>query len=181
MFFSIRDLEQRKIHFDVDIPPGEIEFNEQGLKQVSPLHTEGSAELLNNTLGEIRIRGKLKVTMQVECDRCLEAMNTELANDFDLFYRPVPETDIAHQEIALDEGESEIGFYEKDGIELEEILREHVLLLLPMQKVCNDLCRGICPVCGANRNQTDCHCEVKPVDHRWAALQDLRSGLSSKN
>ncbi|HYL99532.1 MAG TPA: hypothetical protein VEZ90_11310, partial [Blastocatellia bacterium] len=71
MFFSVKELEVKKIRFDVTFPPGEIEY-EQRLRQATPLRAEGVAELLSNTLGEIRVKGCLSVTMEADCDRCLE-------------------------------------------------------------------------------------------------------------
>mgnify|MGYP003346268385 CR=1 FL=1 len=59
------------------------------------------------------------------------------------------------------------------GMELEDILREQILLALPMQRVCSDVCKGICPVCGKNRNETGCDCRLETVDDRWGALRDL--------
>ena len=77
-------------------------------------------------------------------------------------------------EEAIDEGESEIGFYENGGMELEDILREQILLALPMQRVCSDACKGICPICGKNRNEIACDCENGKVgDDRWAAFRNL--------
>lgn len=180
MFFSIQELEVRKKEFDVEFAPGEIGFEERGLTQSSPLHTEGSAELLHNTLGEIRVRGKLDVSFRAECDRCLEPVAFELKSDYDLFYRPAT-VEPAHHEVALDEGESQIGFYEDGGIDLGDVLREHILLSLPMQQVCDEGCRGICPDCGVNRNTVHCDCEAKPNDDRWAALRELRGQLGAKN
>ena len=58
MFFSVKELELKKVRFDVAFPPGEIDFSGDGLQQSTPLEAQGSAELLANTLGEIRIRGK---------------------------------------------------------------------------------------------------------------------------
>ncbi len=173
MFFSVKELELRKARFDVALPPGEIEFYE-GLRQVTSLEAAGTAELLGNTLGEIRVKGHLKVEMEAECDRCLEAARFPVDTDFDLFYRPAPEARSQHEEVAIDPGESEIAFYEGGGLELNEILREHVMLTLPMQRVCSEVCKGICPVCGKNRNQQECHCELKPADDRWSALKELR-------
>ena len=69
MFFSVKELELKKVRFEVAFPPGEIEYDE-GLRQASPLEVQGSAELLPHTQGEIRIRGHLKVRMRSECDRC---------------------------------------------------------------------------------------------------------------
>jgi uncharacterized protein len=172
VFFSVRELELRKAHFDVSFPPGEIEFYDHKLRQISPLKAEGSVELLGNTLGEIRVQGRLEVTMEADCDRCLEAARLPVATDFDLFYRPDPVRH-ANEEIEIDEGESQIAFYKGEGLELSDILREHILLSLPMQRVCSEACKGICPSCGQNRNQGDCGCTSKPVDDRWAALKKL--------
>jgi uncharacterized protein len=91
---------------------------------------------------------------------------------FDLFYRPI--SDIAvEEEVEIDDGEAEIGFYEGGGLELEDILLEQVVLALPMQRVCSDACKGICPVCGRNRNETLCDCRVESADDRWGALRKL--------
>jgi uncharacterized protein len=70
--------------------------------------------------------------------------------------------------------EAEMGFYEGDGIELNDVLREYVLLALPMQRLCSENCNGICPVCGQNRNQRQCQCRTAAVDDRWAALKQLK-------
>ena len=173
MFLSVKDLELKKVRFEVAFPPGEIEY-EEGLRQATPLEVGGSAELLPHTLGEIRIRGHLRVRMRSECDRCLEPAEFPIDSDFDLFYRPAVRADY-QAEVEIDEGESEIAFYEGAGIELKDVLREYVLLSLPMQRICRDDCHGICPNCGQNRNLADCACEVKPVDDRWAALKNLQT------
>jgi uncharacterized protein len=179
VLFSIRELEVKKIPFEADFRPGEIEFEEHSLRQVSDLHSEGVAELLSNTLGEVRVHGNLRVTMEADCDRCLDPARVPVSTDFDLFYRPALEegaTSHHHQEVALDEGEAEMGFYEGAGIELKDVLREQILLALPMQFVCSDACKGICPTCGKNRNTGQCQCEERPADDRWLALRDLKSG-----
>ena len=173
MFFSVKELEVKKIRFDVTFPPGEIEYFDKRFRQATPLHAQGSAELLSNTLGEIRVKGHLNVTIEADCDRCLEATRFPIDSDFDLFYRPEDTTPAGQDEVEIDEGEAEIVFYEGSGLELKDILREHVLLSMPMQRVCREDCQGICPVCGQNRNLVRCGCEVKTVDDRWSALKKL--------
>ena len=172
MFFSVQELELKKVRFDVAFSPGEIQFD-PGLSQTTPLETQGVAELLANTLGEIRIRGHLKVGIEAQCDRCLELAKFPIDADFDLFYRPANRTGY-EDEVEIDEGESEVAFYEGGGIELKDVLREFVLLSLPMQRICRQECLGICPVCGQNRNLVPCECEAKPVDDRWSALKKLQ-------
>jgi len=173
VFFSVKELELKKVRFDVAFRAGEIDFSGDRLQQATPLEAQGTAELLPNTLGEIRIRGHLKVRMRSECDRCLEPAEFPVDANFDLFYRPAVE-DPYDEEVAIDEGESEIAFYEGGGIELKEILREYILLALPMQRVCREDCQGICPICGQNRNVVECGCQAKTVDDRWAALKKLQ-------
>jgi uncharacterized protein len=67
-----------------------------------------------------------------------------------------------------------VSYYEGDGLDLADVVREQVLLALPMQKLCRPDCQGICPVCGVNRNETTCQCKLQQVDERWAALKNLK-------
>ena len=170
MFLSVKELELRKISFDQLFEPGQIEFIGEDLKQSSPLHAIGSAELLPESGGQMHVRGSYTVEMVAQCDRCLAPVRFPLKAGFDLYYRPVSDVP-QEEEVKINAGEAEIDFYE-DGLELEDILREQVLLALPMQRVCSETCKGICPGCGKNRNETECDC--KPVvDDRWAALRNL--------
>ncbi|MEN6535787.1 MAG: DUF177 domain-containing protein [Bryobacteraceae bacterium] len=172
MFLSIREMELRKLSFDEAFPPGEIEYLDRKLRQASDLKVSGSAELLPNTDGEIRIKGHLEVRMEADCDRCLESATFPVDVSFDLYYEPADS--VPHsEELEVGAGESELDFYEGEGLELELVLREQVLLALPMQRVCRADCKGICPVCGQNRNNVECNCRTETADDRWAALRDL--------
>lgn len=172
MFFHIRDLELHPGRFDVDLAPGEVEFLDSKLRQTGPLKATGTVELVTGSLGEVRVKGHLSVLMEADCDRCLDPARYPVDADFELYYRPVAEG--YGEEIALDTSEAEMGFYDGEGIELNDALREYILLALPMQRVCRENCKGICPVCGRNRNQSECDCHAEAVDDRWAALKKLQ-------
>jgi uncharacterized protein len=60
-----------------------------------------------------------------------------------------------------------------DQVDLEDLVHDAVLLELPIAPLCDEACGGLCPMCGANRNQKACGCEM-PRDERWAALDVLR-------
>jgi uncharacterized protein len=172
MFLNVREMELRKVRFDQTFPPGEIQFLDQALRQAGPLRAVGTAELLPNTGGAIRILGHLAVRIESECDRCLEVADHPVDLDFDLFYTPVasgPEG----QEVGLRQRDSEVDFYQGEGLELEDVLREQILLSLPMQRTCREDCKGICPACGTNRNRAECSCQIRAADDRWAALRNL--------
>lgn len=171
MIFTLSELEHHPILFEVSYPPGELSFSSE-LTQTTDLIATGSATLLHNTLGEIRVRGHIKVGLDATCDRCLESAPLEFDSEFDFFYRPVIKKG-AHGEVHLEEGEIDISFYEGDGVKLEDVLREYVLLAQPMRALCQPECKGLCTQCGANLNRSACDCAPAPKSSPWAALKDL--------
>ena len=172
MFFHVRELEVRAARFDVELPPGAIEFLDPKLRQAGRLKSYGKVELVTGALGEIRVDGHIAVRMEADCDRCLDPAPCPIDADFELYYRPVSEG--FGEEKAIDSGEAEMGFYDGDGIELQDVLREYVLLALPMQRLCREDCKGLCPVCGLSQNQSECQCRTAAIDDRWAALKSLK-------
>jgi uncharacterized protein len=172
MFLSVKEMELRKVRFDETFEPGQIDFSGEGIEASSPLRAIGVAELLPHTEGEVRVQGRYTVEIVTQCDRCLTEARFPLDAAFDLFYRPAS-TIAVEEEVEIDEGEAEIGFYEGDGLELEVILLEQVLLSLPMQRVCSEDCPGLCPVCGKNRKESHCDCRIEKADDRWRALKNL--------
>lgn len=171
MQITLQQLERKPVPFDVDIEPGEIEFDGK-TTQVSPLHAKGTATLLNQSLGEIRVQGTLEVTVSAPCDRCLEATKFSIESPFDLVYMPASEVTAGDDEV--EEAGVEVGYYEGPGLVLNDILHEVVLLALPMQVICEESCKGICPVCGQNRNIQNCGCHLRTTDDRWSQLKSFR-------
>ena len=172
MFFSVKELELRKIRFETGFPPGQIEFLDGSLKQRAPFEVSGIAELVTGG-EEIRVRGHLAGTVASDCDRCLEPIQVPMDGDFDLYYRPA-ESDWDAVEMELSPAEVEVGFYENGGLELADVVREQILLWLPMQRLCRPECKGICPTCGQNRNTTERSCRAERIDERWRALSQLQ-------
>lgn len=172
MLLSIKDLEVRKLPFAETWEPNGFDFSDPGVTQKAPLMVEGVAELLPHTGGEVRVQGRIRTVIETECDRCLGRASFPIDASFNLFYRPL-DAARPEEELAIDEGEAEMGFYELPGLELEEIIREQVQLQLPMQRICSPACKGICPICGVNRNETTCACQAPSGDDRWKALKDL--------
>ena len=169
MFLNVKEMEVRKIRFDETFRAGQIDFAGDALEQESLLCAAGEAALVPHSSGEVRIRGRYSVEVSAACDRCLERTRYPLEASFDLYYQPA-ETIAREEEVGIDEAEAEIGFYEGGGIELEDVLREQILLALPMQRVCREDCKGICPMCGQNRNQGPCNCKMEDAAGRWGAL-----------
>lgn len=126
---------------------------------------------------EVRVRGYFKVDVELPCSRCLEPVRLPIAAQFDQFY----ESNAEHRlegEIELQERDTEIAFFSGDFIEVNDIVREQILLALPMKPVCQEACRGLCPYCGKNRNLETCNCEALFVDPRLAQLLKIRNRMS---
>ncbi|HET8668748.1 MAG TPA: DUF177 domain-containing protein, partial [Terriglobales bacterium] len=95
------------------------------------------------------------------------------SREFDLLYRPQG-VDAGHEEISVTQAEAEIGYYVDGGLELEDVLREQVLLSVPIKTVCRDECKGFCPHCGKNLNVETCSCKPAAADPRWDALKGIK-------
>ena len=93
-----------------------------------------------------------------------------------LFRSPLG-ADAGHEELSVTDAEAEIGYYQGDGLLLEDVLREQVLLALPLKVTCCPDCKGLCPQCGRNLNQEQCGCTRELEDPRWAALKEVRGRL----
>lgn len=172
MFLSVKEMALRKIRFDETFQPGRIDVSGADMEQGSSLRVTGSAEVVEGSEGEVRIQGRYSVLMVAQCDRCLGRASFPLEGAFDLEYCPMAQI-ARDEEIEIGKDEVEIGFYKGDGIQLEDILREQILLALPMQRVCREDCKGICPTCGQNRNDEPCECRQSETDVRWGGLREL--------
>jgi uncharacterized protein len=179
MKIRIQDLEVRKLEFALQFQPGEIDFGPE-VRQLGPLSTEGHAELIrehhggSHTVEDIRLVGKLDGRVQVACARCLEPVEIPITRAFDLLYRPA-ESEKRADEVAIHEADTEIGYYTGDSMDLEDSLREQILLAVPIKSLCRYDCKGLCPTCGVNRNQQLCDCDPARPDPRWAALGELKN------
>lgn len=178
MFITLQELEQHKVEFDEEFSPASIDFGPD-LRQSKPLKASGRAELIQEHRGhkqiveDVRVVGQFATEMEVACARCLEPVVHAVSRDFDLLYRPLG-VDRRGDEVSINQAETEISYYEGDGLLLEDVLREQVLLALPIRTICREECKGLCPQCGANLNNTECNCAAKEEDPRWAALKELK-------
>ncbi len=181
MLIKIKDLQLQRLEFDETFQPGTLDLGAD-FKQVAPLETSGKAELIEENRGhkeildDIRIVAKLATEVEVACARCLEPVQQPVSREFELLYRPQG-ADKTKEEAAVSKGETEISYYEGDGLLLEDVLREQVLLAIPYRVLCQENCKGLCPTCGRNLNSGSCECKVAQPDVRWNALGDLSEKL----
>src|ERR1700722_15915355 len=182
MFIELKDLEINPVDFREEYGPGVIDLGAE-VRQLSVLRCEGLADLVEEHHGkhkvvqDIRLKGKLDTSVEVACARCLEPVVHAVERNFDLLYRPLG-IDSGHAELSVTDAEAEIGYYEGQGLLLEDAIREQVLLALPLKTICRDDCKGLCPHCGKNLNEAQCSCVDEVEDPRWSALKEIRDKLN---
>jgi uncharacterized protein len=106
------------------------------------------------------VHGDVQGTWRASCSRCLQPVGRE----FDLPVRELFERQPLEGETYL---------LDDEIVDLEPVLRDTILPELPLAPLCRDDCLGICPSCGADRNDTTCSCVHDESDPRWAVLQEL--------
>ncbi|MGA7218693.1 MAG: DUF177 domain-containing protein [Candidatus Sulfotelmatobacter sp.] len=182
MFFEIRDLELHPIEFAEKFAPGVIDLGTD-YRQQTPIETSGRADLVEEHHGkhkviqDIRIQGRLATSLEMTCARCLEPLTQDVKREFDLLYRPLG-ADAGRDEMSITDAEAEISYYEGEGLPLDDVVREQVLLAAPLKVTCREDCKGLCPHCGKNLNLEQCSCAVEMEEPRWAALKEIRSKLA---
>jgi uncharacterized protein len=181
MFLDIKELELHPLDFEEEFQPDVIDLGGEA-RQRTLLKTSGRAEVVEEHHGkheiikDIRLRGRVSASLELQCARCLEPVQQDVDREFELLYRPLG-ADAGRDELSVTAAEAEIGYYQGDGILLEDVLREQVLLALPLKVTCREDCKGLCPHCGKNLNEEQCSCNVPMEDPRWAALKDVRDRL----
>ncbi|SHM98832.1 YceD family protein [Streptomyces yunnanensis] len=127
---------------------------------------------LEAVMDGVLVTGTARATVKGECVRCLEPLERVLEADFQELFS-YPDADVRTVESGDDAEDEEDTFYiEDDLFDLEPVLRDAVVLALPLQPVCREDCPGLCSDCGARlADDLDHHHDA--VDMRWAALQEL--------
>jgi uncharacterized protein len=183
MLFEIQELERHPIDFKEEFAPGAIELGDE-VRQAAVLKSAGRAQLVEERHGkhqiiqDIRLNGDLSTRLELACARCLEPVVLDVQRDFELLYRPQG-ADAGREELSVTAAEAEVSYYEGEGVLLEDVLREQILLAVPLKAICKEDCKGLCPHCGKNLNAGQCSCEEPVEDLRWNALKEIRGKLES--
>lgn len=152
--FSIKALEKSGITISGAEP---AEFLELAANDIYRVAGEVIYELTGQYLnGNILVKGSAKVLMSGICGRCLKELEFELANrNIHLFYDDI----------------------DVDELDVGPELREELLVNLPINLLCADDCKGLCPYCRQDLNRGDCSCEapeLPPDESPWSELDNLK-------
>jgi len=143
----------------------EITFDEPLVQVANDLtvsHLQGVLHLTRTPQG-LYAEARLRATVRAECVRCLTETHQTLSSRISELYIYPPET--------APEGALTVG--DDLNLDLAPVVREDMLISMPMRLLCRRDCKGLCPHCGQNWNEGPCDCEDEEVDPRLAALSQL--------
>jgi uncharacterized protein len=145
----------QEIEEETSIPV--IEFKGQLIHVNSPVHVRAR---ISNTGDRLLLNGTIKVSVAMQCSRCLESFDYKVETDFT-------------EELSNKDSGDDIVSFEGDTIDLTDIIINNILLSLPMKAICDLNCKGLCPNCGTNLNIKECNCTGNDLDPRLAVLKGL--------
>lgn len=144
----------------MSIAMDDFEFEDSRIIDV-PVDVAVRLESFSNS---VEARGTAVVTWAGECRRCLAPLEEKLTVDFDEIYERDPEDREAFTIV-------------NDQINLLPMVRENILLAIPLGPLCREDCPGFCPHCGRDLSEGECNCDNTVTDARWSALDNLKGAL----
>jgi uncharacterized protein len=167
---SIRRLKAGASRYLFAVTSDELDFSSTDVVEAESCSVEVEVDKSD---GSIVVRGRVEANVLMDCARCLEPVHQSVVQSFALVLRLVrggevsgPEAESGDDFIVLPEHTEEF--------DLLPIVRERIILALPLKPLCREDCRGLCPRCGANRNTESCDCTDERQDERWSQLRKLK-------
>ncbi|WP_315114920.1 DUF177 domain-containing protein [uncultured Clostridium sp.] len=163
MIVDLSDLLKKTItKKDIDITMEEKGFYD-GIEYIAflkPIKFEGEFNLIEDT---ISLNGTVTTTLELTCSRCLAKFAKEV------------EIPIEEKLSKEENKDDDYIFIEGDVIDITEIIENNIIVSLPIRRLCNEECKGLCPNCGVNLNNSACNCGENDIDPRLAKLKNFFS------
>lgn len=172
MRIELENLTETETSFAHTYTPDELSLEDERVSLAAPLRVELRARRKGE---EVILRGSVAGEVEVACDRCLRAVRSPLAAEFEYDFTPqdaARETEDEGRELHAEDFNRAV--YDESQIDMDALVREQVLLETPSRAICDEPCKGLCAKCGANLNEQDCGCAHEEIDPRWSALAGLK-------
>jgi len=171
MRIELEKLEESGGRFARTYEIDQLAFDENELRLIEPVSIEGR---IRRKADEVDLCGQLRTKIAVACGRCLKSVESPIDLEFSERFTPAVSWKDEEQH-ELSEKDLNLAAFDGEAIELDDLVREEIILALPGHVLCDEGCRGLCPTCGVDLNVGSCDCASRQIDSRWEKLKDLRS------
>jgi|Deesub1362A_J573_1020465.scaffolds.fasta_scaffold00025_58 uncharacterized protein len=159
MEIQIRDLKEGKTGFDFGKQRSEIlEIRKKSGIVVKEFEVRG---FITKSRLEYFLKLNVKTKVNLECARCLERFNRTFEEKGEYYIKIGRDRLLKKRDVEIQEDDINTIYLNEPVLNLVPLVRELILLALPMKPLCQENCRGLCPVCGKNRNTEKCDCEME--------------------
>lgn len=129
--------------------------------------------------GLVEVEGRFATRAETSCGRCLKDFSLDLNESFELTFTNEPLTvhdEGADEEDGVELSAEELGLisFVGESIDLTEAIAEQLFLALPVRPLCSEECKGLCPHCGVDLNEKECHCVPLDFSNKFAALKGIK-------
>jgi DUF177 domain-containing protein len=171
MRIELDKLEGGKGKFAHTYQPEELDLGDERVTLDGPATVRGQVK---RSGAEVIVSGRFETQVQVECDRCLKPIQLPVIADFKLDYITGQDYESSHvAELSADE--LAVSVFDGETLDVDELVKEQILLAVPDRTLCREDCKGICANCGADLNAGSCNCEPVEIDPRWEALKKYKT------
>lgn len=166
MKIDLRNIKPDGSDFSFSELAQDLDLTAEGFEFPEPIETRVHASKSGD---EFIVQGHASSTVEMECARCLEIFEVDVNPRLQFVIQLL---DIAESQQSGDEDfvilPKTTGEYD-----ISDRVREAIILELPLKPLCSENCRGLCPMCGVNLNETECECTPDKSDERWDSLKQL--------
>ncbi len=148
---------RKEIHLDLDID--KFYYENEFIQFSKPV----KVDLILKPIGdEIDLTGSIETELLLACSRCLETFSNSINIELN-----------ERLSKTLQSEDEDIIFIKNDRLDLNEIVENNIISMLPIKRLCNKDCKGLCHQCGINLNHNTCKCGADDIDPRLAKLKEM--------
>lgn len=171
MFINLNDIQREPLEIDAALAVGELEGPGGERMPVTGARLQGEASRGDHG---VDLDAHLEATVEVLCSRCTEPLRLPISTELSLTLVPAVGREPDPEEGPREEEEDRLFQVEDGKADLAAVAREQLYLALPLKPICREDCKGLCPVCGVNRNHEECACAAEEIDPRLAPLLQFK-------
>lgn len=156
-------------HYDAAVPPLRLAVGVDEYAFDEPLRWQAD---ITNTGGALLVSGTVEGHARGTCARCLEEASFDVVGEIEGYFL-IPGAD--EEPDGIEEDEFEV-LPADDTLDMAPLIEAALRLEMPLVPLCDEDCKGLCPVCGQNRNEGECACEMPEAPsavNPFAALKDF--------
>lgn len=178
MKIIVDHIQEKPIHLHIEEPAGSFPV-------LSQMQKAGECSFAGPVMGDvdvvrefdhIRVSGRVKATVSLQCSRCVETYNTDIDSAFTIIFRKTTALEGTDQEDEVELSEQDLisSVYSGNEIDLTHDIEEQIAMEIPLKPLCNYNCKGLCPSCGSDQNKSSCNCTKEATSFKFSALKDFK-------